>query len=158
MGYRTITMPALDELTELLKQSSLFGGLDNPSITRLHNLLECGQAEAGECIRPRGDNNPALYLIQSGRIQLRMTGNPVPIADLRRGQSFGLLSILFPGEAFTEACAVETSTFIVLDSSTMRMLEISNPQLALLVLRSIRIELAPLINQALPVIARTCLK
>ena len=157
MGYRTITMPDLDDLIELLKQS-LFGGLDMPSMTRLHNLLECGQAEAGECIRPRGDNNPALYIIQSGHIQLRMTGSPAPIADLHRGQSFGLFSILFPGEAFTEAYAVETSTFIVLDSSTMRMLEISNPQLALLVLRSIRIELAPFMNQALPIIARTCLK
>ena len=157
MGYRTISMPDVNDLSALFK-NSLLSDLELPHVTKLHNLLECGQAEAGECIRPRGEKNPALFVINSGHVQLRMAGSPVPVAELQRGEAFGLFSILFAGEATTDAYAVDRSTFIVLDGSTLRMLEMSSPQLALLILRSIRSHLSPIIYQALPVIGRSCLK
>lgn len=157
MGYRTISMPDVKDLSALFKDS-LLSNLELPHINKLHNLLECGQAEAGECIRPRGEKNPALFIIESGHVQLRMSGSPVSVADLHRGEAFGLFSILFSGEATTDAYAVERSTFIVLDGSTLRMLEISSPQLALLIQRDIRSYLSPIIYQALPIIGRCCLK
>ena len=157
MGYKTIPMPELDEMTALFK-ISLFSDLESSYITKLRNLMEFGQSEAGECIRPRGDNHPALFIVYSGHVQLRMFGNPVPIADLRRGQAFGMLSFLFSGEAIVEALSVEPSSFFVLEASTLRMLEISSPQLALLILKNVRNQLSPIIYQALPIIGRSCLK
>ena len=156
MGYKTVTMPSPPDLATLLRMS-LLAGLDAPSMTRLHSLLECGQVNAGDCIRPRGDKTSALFIIDEGHVQLKMAGSPKPVADLHRGDSFGLLSLLFPGEACIEAYAAESTKLIVLDASTLRMLEVSNPQLALLIMRSIRQQLAPIINKALPVISRICL-
>ena len=156
MGYSIATLPELPDLTALLKLS-LFSDLEDGDIARLAPLLECGQVSAGECIRQQGDASSRLFIVAEGNIQLKQPGNPEPIEDLYRGDSFGLLSILFPCEACIEAYSAEDSVVIILDGTALRTFGASDPQLYLQILQCILKELTPVVNEALPVISRLCL-
>ena len=73
---------------------------------------------------------------------------------LTEGQVFGLLSILFPGAAYIEAYADEPTVCVVLDAGNLRMLEVSNPALAVRILRGIRASISNSIRPILPILAR----
>ena len=74
--------------------------------------------------------------------------------ELKAGDVFGMLAILFKSESGLDVYANEQTRFLMIDAATMRMLEVSNPQLALSMLRAIRTSLSPLICKTIPVISK----
>lgn len=143
------------QLSSLLKTSEVFSDLDEQNIENLHTMLEYYEAEAGDCVRQVGEES-SLYIIASGNVQLRDPVRRVTVGRLSAGKAFGLLSVLFPGVSYIEAYAESSATFVVLDEGSLRMLEVSNPQLAIYVLRSIRRSLNGVIGAVIPVLARLC--
>lgn len=156
MGMKPCKMLDVAQLSSLLKTSEVFSDLDEQNIENLHTMLEYYEAEAGDCVRQVGEESSSLYIIASGSVQLRDPVRRVTVGRLSAGKAFGLLSVLFPGVSYIEAYAESSATFVVLDEGSLRMLEVSNPQLAVYVLRSIRRSLNGVIGAVIPVLARLC--
>ena len=153
MGYRKIAMPDRNLLAQMLK-TTIFKTLDSGSVNSLREMLEFCQADAGECIRECGDERYALYIIVSGSAHLSLPNSTESFAGLEAGDVFGMLAILFKCESGFDVYADAQTQFLMIDAATMRMLEVSNPQLALAMLRAIRTSLSPIICKAIPSISR----
>lgn len=153
---QTIPMMNVADLAALFRRS-LFAGLQPKEVASLHAMLECIRVEAGECIRQVGDRSSTLYVIGRGRVRLTDPTRRETLVHLGSGDAFGLLSIMFPGEAHIEVYAEEEATFVTLDAGNLRMIEVSNPALAVAILRAIRTELAPRVNHSIPVMTRICM-
>ena len=153
MGYRNIAMPDRMQLAQMLKPT-IFKNLDSANIDNLREMLEFCQAEAGDIIRECGDERYALYIIISGSVHLSLPNSTEAFAELKSGDVFGQLAILFKCESGFDVYADEQTTFMMIDAATMRMLEVSNPQLALAMLRAIRNSLSPLICKTIPIISK----
>ena len=153
MGYRKIAMPDRTQLAQMLKPT-IFKSLDSANIDNLREMLEFCQAESGDIIRECGDELYALYIIISGSAHLSLPNSTESFAELKSGDVFGMLSILFKSESGFDVYADEQTKFLMIDAATMRMLEVSNPQLALAMLRTIRNSLSPLICKTIPIISK----
>ena len=124
MAYKPIPMFHEQRFENLLK-ASVLADIDPSFYPTLYSLMECGYARAGECIRSVSDENASLFIVASGSVFLFEPGEHKPIARLRAGDSFGMLSLLFPGIACPDAYAVEPSKFVILNCASLHMMELS---------------------------------
>ncbi len=153
MAVKPCKMVDRDRLNDLLR-ADIFSEIEVKDTEMLLDMLECCQMEAGDCLRRVGENASSLYIVVSGCIKLVDPTRREVIGVLTDGQSFGLLSILFPGAAYIEAYADEPTVCVVLDAGNLRMIEVSNPALAVRILRGIRSIAANNIRPILPILAR----
>lgn len=153
MAVKPCKMVGRDRLNDLLR-ADVFSDIEVKDTEMLLDMLECCQMEAGDCLRQVGENASSLYIVASGCIKLVDPTRREVIAALTAGQTFGLLSLLFPGTAYIEAYADEPTVCIVLDAGNLRMIEVSNPALAVRILRGMRSVAANNIRPILPILAR----
>lgn len=151
MGYKTVEMLSCSALGALLKTSFL-ASIESKYIQTLQAMMERGVAESGDVIRVIGELNSALYIVESGEIQLRHPKCAEPFATLHAGDAFGMLSLLFPIPNSVEAVCTKQAKFIVLEEGTLRMIELSQPQLAVALIRAIRVHCAPSFAQLTPLL------
>ena len=151
MGYKTVEMLSCSALGALLKTSFL-ASIESKYIQTLQAMMERGVAESGNVIRVIGELNSALYIVESGEIQLRHPKCAEPFATLHAGDAFGMLSLLFPIPNSVEAVCTKQAKFIVLEEGTLRMIELSQPQLAVALFRAIRVHCAPSFAQLTPLL------
>ena len=153
MSYRTVEMISQQALQGLLKLSPL-SSVEEKYIETLQAMMECGVADSGDVIRASGELKSALYIVVSGRVQLRYDGISEPLATLQFGDAFGLLSVLFPAPQEIEVICLEPAKFVSLDEGALRMIELSQPQLAIEIIRAIRVYCAPMIAQLVPLLLK----
>ena len=153
MGYRKLAMPDKAQLAQMLKPT-IFKSLDSSSLDSLAEMLEYCQCDQGECVRECGDEKYALYIITSGSVCMTFPSSADAFTKLGAGESFGILSILFKCESGLDVYASEQTNYLMLDAATLRMLEVSNPQLALALIRAMRNHIAPLISKTIPIVAK----
>ena len=144
---KTIAMLDLGEFENLLKET-VFSSLDKPSLEKLIPLFERRQAERGEFIRQTDKESGSLYIVENGLFALCDADHSI-IRTYRRGDCIGLLSTLFAGEQLLNTQSIEESTFLTIDAGSLKMLEVSEPALALQLLRCIRTALSPIVHQSL---------
>ncbi|MBS7380232.1 MAG: cyclic nucleotide-binding domain-containing protein [Bradymonadales bacterium] len=153
MAVRPCKMVTGDQLKSVLA-SPVFSELVAKDMDEISGMLECCTAEAGDSLRRVGDESSSLYIVARGCIKLVDPTRREVVGMLTEGQVFGLLSILFPGAAYIEAYADEPTVCVVLDAGNLRMLEVSNPALAVRILRGIRASISNSIRPILPILAR----
>lgn len=146
-------MMDITELASVLRES-IFSQFEACDIAILHDMFEAVSVGAGQCIRQAGEQADAMFLVVSGSVNVVEPTKHEIYAHLERGDVFGILSLLFPGMAHMEAYAEEAAVLVMMDSRALRMLEISNPKIAVGILYAIRSELAPVVNDVIPVISR----
>ncbi|GEM_PF-2181402 len=156
MPYSSVAMPKLSDLSAILEES-VFSSIDTDNIEKLARILECGKTEAGEFVYQMGDPAHALYILVSGKVAVCDPMKHTVLTHLTPGDAFGMLSLFFNCEVSPDVKAVEDSTFLVLDAGTFRMIEVSDPSLAIVVLRCVRKALGELVSQISPVIMRLAL-
>lgn len=144
---KNIAMLELGELESLLKET-IFSTLDTPSIEKLIPLFERHQVERGEFIRKTDKESGSLYIVEKGLFSLCDADHSI-LKTFQRGDCIGLLSTVFPGEQLLNTQSIEESTFLIIDAGSLKMLELSEPALALQLLRCIRTALAPVIQQSI---------
>lgn len=142
------------EQLESVMASPIFSELVAKDVAELSGMLECCTAEAGDSFRQVGDESSSLYIVVKGCVKLVDPTRRVAVGMLTEGHVFGLLSLLFPGAAYIEAYADEPTVCVVLDAGNLRMLEVSNPALAVRILRGIRGALANSVRSIMPILAR----
>lgn len=90
--------PAADALHQVLARVPLFAALTRRELARIETILHHRQASAGESLVREGEQGFGMYVILSGRIEIRQAG-----AD----GGAHLLATLGPGEFFGEQALLD---------------------------------------------------
>jgi len=117
---------------DALSRVDVFRALDAEKIDRLARRLRLAIFGPGEVILRQGDPGDSLYVIQSGKVGVRVDvpGAPREVATLEAGQFFGEMSLM-TGEsrAATVVAKTDVECYIVDKDAFQRILE-EKPELA----------------------------
>ena len=104
-----------------LRQVPLFRDLDETALSELSALLTIERFPAGTRLFCAGDAGDAMFLVESGRVQIKLSdteGDEFILADLRSGEFFGELVLLDGKPRSADAFIVQDATLAKLSRST----------------------------------------
>ncbi|MEM9261958.1 MAG: Crp/Fnr family transcriptional regulator [Pseudomonadota bacterium] len=130
-------MTADDPLTDILRASDAFGGLEDDALAAVVARGRRRAARKGEVLFSTGDPGDALYAILSGRVLLsRVTseGQEVVLAGMERGEVFGDLALIDGAARSADATVAEAGDLFVLDRRALVDLIDNEPGFALALL------------------------
>ncbi len=138
----------------ILKQADIFYQLTQTQLELIANLCEERTYNADEMIFPEGADSDELYIIIQGEVDILVNpsmpngekvdpASSVPIATLRRGQSFGEIALVDQGfrSATTRASQNHTNVLII-PRNKLIMLCDTYPQLGYRLMRNLAADLA----------------
>ena len=99
---------------DVLRQSPLFGALDDEAATALRASMSETRLRRGEVLFHEGDEGDKLYIVTEGKVKLGRTsadGRENLLAIQGPGQMFGELSLFDPGPRSATVTAVTDVTF-----------------------------------------------
>jgi len=97
----------------LLRANPIFAPLPPPAVEHLASKLVPRSAEAGELIFRQGDPGDLFYVIEDGRVEISIDGEPVN--DLWPGEAFGEIALLRDVPRTATAKAFEDTRLLALD-------------------------------------------
>ena len=156
MAYTPVAMPSVETLHSIL-ENSIFAELDKHDVEKIARILECGSTKAGEYVYQMGEPKHSMFIIVSGEVTVCDPMKHTVITKLIESDTFGMLSLFFDNAVSPDIRAAKDSTFLILDAGTLRMIEVSDPTLAIDIFRCIRKALGELISNISPVIMRLAL-
>ena len=119
---------------ETIRSVPLFASLDDGATRELRGLLQTRQVEAGAVLFRAGDEGDAMYLIESGRVQVSMTGegkNTLVLADLAQGDFFGEMAIIDGQRRSADATVSERARLARLSREDFLQFIRNNPTVAI---------------------------
>lgn len=108
----------------------LFRELDENALSELCTRVAVERFFAGTRLFRAGDAGDSMFLVESGRVQIRLAdteGDEVVLADLRSGEFFGELSLLDGKPRSADAVILEDATLAILSRSTFLSLMDGRP-------------------------------
>lgn len=96
----------------LFDEIELFGELTGGSVDEIAEIAEPVHLESGEVLFEQGDQSEAMYVLASGRLEVRAEtelGDEVDLAELGPGEIVGEMSLIEGGERSASVRAVESS-------------------------------------------------
>ncbi len=102
---------------ESLRSVPLFSSLDDKSAAELRELLREKHAAGKTRLFSAGEKGDAMYLIQTGRVQISIRDedkNEVVLAELAQGDFFGEMSLIDGRQRSADASVLEDATLAVL--------------------------------------------
>ena len=130
------------EMVEIdeLRGSKVLRDLNDRELAEVAKLGTAWKRPAGQRVIREGSEAVGLYLLQEGRVQVRMTsrdGHEVMIDELGPGDLFGWSSVLDQSGFKAAIWTVEDSTLVVFDGRKMRALFEANNHIGYRVVREI---------------------
>jgi CRP/FNR family transcriptional regulator, cyclic AMP receptor protein len=125
-------MPNVDPVT--MRQIPLFALLDDQELAVLANDLDEKRYLAGQIIISAGEKGDAMYIVQSGRVELYLQDTAderVGLGFVEPGDIFGELGLLDNEPRSASAVALENSTILIVDRHDLQMLITAHPLAAL---------------------------
>jgi len=125
---------------EALRSVPLFSSLDDKSATELRELLGEKHVAGKTKIFSAGEKGDAMYLIQTGRVQISIRDedkNQVVLAELAQGDFFGEMSIIDGRQRSADASVLEDATLAVLSRDAFLSFVRTNPDVPLKMLSSL---------------------
>ena len=125
---------ALSEEAESLSRVPLFKRLTPEELEKLAEEVEQADFKAGEVIFNERDKGDALYVVETGVVQIWVMDEdvkPVTLAELKPGEFFGELAVLDRGERSTSATAVEDTHLHRLSSDDFQQFLMEHPDVAI---------------------------
>jgi CRP-like cAMP-binding protein len=102
---------------DFLKSLSIFRGLSSRDLGELQLMFHARAYEEGETVFLEGDIGRALFIVQSGRIELHKrasSGDAQVLAELGKGSFFGEMALLEHLPRSASAVARERSVLLLL--------------------------------------------
>ena len=123
-----MTTPASHSLVKLLRSVHDFASLDDASLLKVVGASANLAYRAGSRVFEAGSPSDALYVIISGEIRIfdASTSDGREVARLKRGDSFGEISLLRRTSHTKSAEAVEDSELMVVPRDPLEELLASN--------------------------------
>lgn len=127
-------------VTQRLKKVSPFSGLSEETLEELLDLLEKHTIPEGEVIFRKDDPGDAMYVIESGRVQISLqdeAGYEVVFKYYGPGQVFGEMSLLDGLPRSATATALEPMTVMILPRDVFMDYLRGHPEVALDMMRDL---------------------
>src|SRR5712691_3178496 len=125
---------------EALRSVPLFGSLDDHAATELRELLTVEDIPSGSRLFHKGDSGDAMYLIESGRVQISIRdedGREVTLADLAQGDFFGEMALIDGRKRSADARVVQDARLAILSRPAFLAFVRANPDVALAMLSAL---------------------
>lgn len=117
----------------LLRKLYLFKDLTEKELTVVAGAASSKSYMRGDEVFTQGERAKALYLIQSGTIQINqkpVSGDVINVARLGEGAHFGEMAFIDGENRSATATAAEQSELIVIEYDKLSDIFISNPAIA----------------------------
>lgn len=128
---------SLADAVSALRESALFGRIDDGRLKLIALTGETLRFRAGETLFERGDDGEAAFVIVSGRAEVRIPtdAGARTIAVLGRGELFGEIAALCERPRTASVIAAEELVVLRIDRATLRRLLAEFGDLALELIR-----------------------
>ncbi|HEX4047757.1 MAG TPA: cyclic nucleotide-binding domain-containing protein [Elusimicrobiota bacterium] len=129
---RWFTDPAFSRKKQFLQSLELFSGLKGGEIGALVHALHARTYRPGEVIFMEGDIGRALFIMESGRVELTRRGadgQPVVLYTLKPGEFFGEMALLESLPRSATATAAENTRLHLLYRTKLDALLQSEPRI-----------------------------
>jgi CRP-like cAMP-binding protein len=126
-------MSAKVQLTELIKGTALFAGLDDDSCVAIAKEMREVGFTSGQVIFARGDEGKDVYLVADGRVRLSVLtaeGRELSFAHAERGNLFGEIAMIDGGLRTADATAASKVTAYSLSRGAFNRVMIAHPSVA----------------------------
>ena len=100
---RREVMPRLGELVD---RAGLFQGLDEEQLERLAAAFRYVTFDAGAEVFSQGDRCEEMYLLLTGKVEIRIQGSAEPIGIVEAGECLGEVAVLMGGDHSASAVAM----------------------------------------------------
>lgn len=125
---------------EALRSVPLFSSLDDDSAKELRELLREKRVTGNTRLFNAGEKGNAMYLIQSGRVQISIRdedGHDLILAELAQGDFFGEMSIIDGRQRSADASVIEDAILAVLSREDFLSFVRTNPDVPLKMLSAL---------------------
>ena len=125
--------------TALLRSIPLFEGLEEDDLVALSAALEPRSFRAGSMIFAQGDVGSAMYIIESGDVNIHLPGEKshrISLKDIARGEYFGELSLFDDLPRSASALATSNAVLLELQRETLENYLDRRPRAAMAILRT----------------------
>src|SRR5215213_1941793 len=129
-----MSQPATQMTLEALRSVPLFASLDDDAARELRSLLSDKTVPQNTRLFRQGDKGDAMYLIESGRVQITIRDNDeqeVLLAELAQGDFFGEMSIIDGRQRSADARVIEDARLAILSRDAFLSFVRTNPDVAL---------------------------
>ena len=138
----------------ILKQTDIFYDFSPSQLEMVANLCQEKSFDTGKVIFYEGADSDELYIIVQGEVDILVNPalvsnhpeeerDPVTIATLRRGQSFGEIALVDQGLRSATARAAKNNTrLLIIPSEKLMLICTSYPQLGYLLMRNLAADLS----------------
>jgi CRP-like cAMP-binding protein len=114
-------------LATVMRTSELFSRLEDDERQKLLPLFETAMFEAGDDIVKSGELNQSLYVVASGRCQVKDGGQV--LSELQVGDGIGELSLLARQPAAFDVVAIERTVVLALSREKFDQVAVNHPGL-----------------------------
>ena len=132
-------------ITDTLKSSELFGGLETAHLEKFSVLCRGGSYKQGMMIFNEGDEAAELYILTDGRVVLEMQVCPVPnrpaiptaLEVVTKGECFGWSALVEPYVYTLSARCMTNCTVLAIKGDMLRKAMADDPVLGYEVMRKL---------------------
>ena len=127
------------DATPLLRSIRLFESLADDDLKALADKLSRRHCSAGELIFAQGDIANAMYIVESGDVNIHLPGQKsrrISLADLTRGEFFGELALFDEESRSASALATTDVALLELDHATLERYIAGRPRAAMAFLQT----------------------
>jgi signal transduction histidine kinase len=127
-----------ESIVERLRDTPLFGGLDEEQLHRLVEMGEILDLAGGELLIREGDQADALYVVLSGEMDVtkRSGRSEIPVARVGPGALQGEIAALEGGRRLASVTAIGAAEVLRIPVTAVRELLGAGPDVALAVIRT----------------------
>jgi signal transduction histidine kinase len=127
-----------ESIVERLRDTPLFGGLDEEQLHRLVEMGEILDLAGGELLIREGDQADALYVVLSGEMDVtkRSGRSEIPVARVGPGALQGEIAALEGGRRLASVTAIVAAEVLRIPVTAVRELLGAGPDVALAVIRT----------------------
>ena len=123
----------------MLRSIPLFEGLSEEDLEALSQALGTRTFKAGEMIFAMGDEGSAMYIVDSGDVNIHLPGDRsrrISLKDLQRGEYFGELALFDEKPRSASAVATTDTVLLELQRETLEDYLARRPRAAMGILRT----------------------
>src|SRR2546427_10563934 len=134
-----MSTPTPQEMTlDAIRSVPLFASLDDEAASNLRDLLRVSDVASDTSLFRAGDKGDAMYLIETGRVQITITDEDkkqVVLAELAQGDFFGEMAIIDGNQRYADVTVTENARLAVLSRKDFLTFCHYNPKAGLEILR-----------------------
>jgi GNAT superfamily N-acetyltransferase len=138
----------LPQIERAVRELAMFRGLDAEQIRRLAGACQVVRFEAGQPVLEEGRLDHALYILLSGRVEVRRTGIEGPIGVVGVGECLGEISLLTGAPHSATAVATAVSEAAALTHQDLIQLIRFRPDIGLALYRNLAVGLGAKLARA----------